>query len=497
MSHCSPWPYRAGTLLLTMCLAPLAHTADTLTFHQVLQRIIDSYPTVQVAVLQTQRARQETQKVESQLGWNLKGFAGYDRDLSFIFATTDRTSAGAGVSRQLSSGGTIGLDAAHIHEDSAAVFAPSFPNPANQTNLDLTYRQPLGKGAGNPTYTQGLAQAEAQINLARANQRGLYDDLARQAAELYYGAAGTLAALKSVERAIDRAQRLKRYILDNARLGIAEDKDVLQAEAQLRGRIAERQALIAAWHEQRTSLNRLIARAYDADFTTITRENGDAPKAPYDTLLATAEAYSPVLQRARANLQAADAQIALSRDTQRDTLDLVLAVGSRNRSGDAAGTAIDDSETVGGVRLEYSRALDRRGVDAVLRQAMLDRDIANEQIRTTRDDLRYRLSGVLSDIETRRQAVADYRAHVAAEEKKLQEAARRYRQGRTTTETLVQFENDLFNAELQLERQLIELSRQLFVRDLLLGSLWQGVRLPPTDVAAFSPRATPASENAP
>jgi len=494
---------RTATYLLISLFTALAFFAtvpgqagDALTYNQVLQRIIDNYPSVQVAVLQTQRARQETLKVESQLGWNVKGFAARERDLSFIFSSTDRTSAGAGLSRQLSSGGTVDLEAARIHEDTSAVFAPTLPNPVDQTNLDLTLRQPLGKGAGNPAYSQALAQAEAQISLARANQRGLYDDLARQAAELYYGSAGTLAALESVERAVDRAQRLKRYIENNTRLGIAEDKDVLQAEAQLRGRIAERQALIATWHEQRTQLNRLTARAYDADFSPVTHENGHAPAEPYDALLNMAEAYSPGLQSARASLNIAESQIALGRDTQRDTLDLVLAVGSRTRSGDTATGSVDDSETVGGVRFEYGRTLDRRGVDAILRQAMLDRDIANQQIRTVKDDIRYRLSGVLSDINTRRQAVADYRAHVAAENRKLDEAVRRYRQGRTTTETLIQFENDLFGAELQLDRQLIELSRQLFVRDLLLGTLWQGIQLPPADVAAFN-TTTPDAKPSP
>ena len=473
---------------LSLQSSPPVRAADAFTFHQVLQRIIDSYPTVQVAVLQTRRAQQEVLKVESQLGWNLNSFAAVNRDVSIIFEPTDRTSAGVGVNRQFSSGGRIGLDAAYIHEDSAGVFAPTLPNPVDQTNLDLSYRHPLAKGSGNPTYAQGLAQADAQLSLSHANQRGLYDSLARQAAELYYGGAGTQAALRSVERAIDRAERLKRYIRQNADLGIAEEKDVLQAEAQLRGRIAERQVLIATWREQRTALNRLLVRAYDADFAPVTRENGELPDNSYDRLLEIANVYSPDLQRAQANLSIADSQIALSRDTQRDTLDLVVAVGARNRSGDdAANNYLDETEAVGGLRLEYSRALDRRGVDAVLRQALIDRDIANEQIRTVKDDLRYRLSGVLTDIESRRQAVADYRAHVAAEDRKLKEAVRRYRQGRTTTEILIQFENDLFAAELMLERQLIELSRQLVTRDLLLGTIWRDVRLPVADRAAFEP----------
>jgi outer membrane protein TolC len=471
--------------------------ADSLTFHQVLQTLVDTYPSVQVAVMQTQRARQESLRVESQLGWTLNGFAGAGRDVSIVFSPTDRADIGAGVNRRLSSGGTVGLDASYAREDSGFVFSPGIPNPSHQTNVDLSYRQPLAKGAGNPEYNQGLVQAEAQLSLARANQRGLYDDLARQAADLYYGASGTLAALRSVERAVERGQRLKRYVQDNAKLGIAEDKDILQADAQLRGRLAERQGLIAVWREQRTQLNRLLNRAFDADFAPVTRENGDAPPEPLDVLMDTTRQYSPALSRAQANLSVADAQIALSRDSQRDQMDVVFSVGSRYRTGDSSTGSIDDSEAVGGVRFEYSRALDRRGVDAVLRQAMFDRDIALEQIRQVRDDLRYQLSGVLTDIETRTQAVADHRAYVTAEDAKLGEATRRYRQGRTTTEILIQFENDLFTAELQLERQLIELSRALIRRDLLLGRLWRDVRLPAGDVAAFAPEQPQAQGAAP
>ncbi len=466
--------------LALVCLAPLAvyvnaAATERLTFEQVLQRALDTYPALRIAELQLERARQENARVESQLGWNLGAQAGASRDVSIIFTPTDRTDVSANVSRKLSSGASIDIGAGLTREETTETFTPLIPNPSTTGAVDLSYRQPLARGAGNPSYNQGLVTAEAQVRIADADRRAAHDRLARQTADLFYAAGTTAARINNAERAIDRARRLKRFIQYNARLGLAERKDLLRIEAELRTRVAERRGLLVLWRQQRTSLNRLMGRPWDTELEPLIGDIFPPVTEDFSALLAEAERHSPDLLRNRAQVRATEAAIARSRDAQRDNVDLVLSLGNRTRSGDVLGDTIGDSEIVGALRLEYNRSLDRRGVDAEVRQALLDRDIALQDIKVVRHDLSYGLSGLLTEIDAGRTALRSYRARLAAERAKLADAEKRYRQGRIDTDRLIDFEGDLYAAELSLEQQLVELARRYTDLELLRGTLWRAI----------------------
>ena len=265
-------------------------------------------------------------------------------------------------------------------------------------------------------------------------------------------------------------------------MGLSEEKDLLQTDAQLQARIAERDVLLVVWQQQRTSLNRLMGRPFDASFTLQTAEVFE-PLAEASTLLTSeVQENSPDLQRQQAQLRLAESAIQRKRDAAKDKLDLVLSYGNRTRSGDTAlGGVVDDNARVGGVRLEYGRVLERGGPDAELDQAYLDRDIARQEIGKTRDDLRYDLSGLLAEIDATRAALTSYRNSQAREEAKLKEAERRYRAGRVETDRLIQYESELYFAELSVALQSIELARKHVQLAILRGTLWQraGLQGPP------------------
>jgi hypothetical protein len=83
---------------------------ESLTFRQVLQRVLGTDLSLQVAAMKVQRARQENPRVESQLGWALEGQAGVGRDTSPLLGTrVDRADASASLDRKLASGGSVGL----------------------------------------------------------------------------------------------------------------------------------------------------------------------------------------------------------------------------------------------------------------------------------------------------------------------------------------------------------------------------------------------------
>ncbi len=460
--------------LLAVWLVFPAKAAEPLHLEQVLARVLATYPSLEVAALQLERARLEQARIESTLGWNLGAQGGVARDVGLFGGTVDRTDVGASMNRSLKSGGTVGLQGSYLTEDSTTTISPLLPNPLETGRVDLSYRQPWGRGADNPTYALGLRSAQAGVTVADASEQALRDQIARQTADLYYAAAVTQARLASARAAITRAERLLKYIRANTDLGLTEVKDVLQAEAQLRTQQAEQDALQTAWAQQRTTLNRLMGQAWDTEFVPV------APAAPLAADLPAvwkeALAYSPELKRAKARVDLAETAIEQARDARRDRLDLVYSVGSRSRSGDTlAGTSVSESDVVGGVRAEYSRALDRRGADATLTQAHLDRDAARAEQRLIEEDVRYNAASLLAEIDAARVALDSAQARLTAEEKKFDEARERYRRGRTDTARLIDFERELSAAQLALEQQRIELARRRTALDVLRGAVWGSV----------------------
>jgi outer membrane protein TolC len=473
--------------VLAASLGGPADAAQTMTLAAVLQRAVDSYPSLPTADKRVARARDEIGAVESELGWNLGASAGLSRDASFLGLPTDRAEASTSLQRQLESGGSIGVSADYTHEDLSQSLSPSLPNPTDTVGLDLSYRRPLARGAGNPDYQQGLVSAQGAVELSRADRIAAYDALARETVDLFYAAALTRARIKNAKLTIDRAERLKRFVRDNMRLGIAEDKDMLQAEARLRSRRAELEALAVTWSQQRASLNRLMGRPWEAELVPAVDANAATALPPLPTLIEQAEAHSPDLARGRAQVRIAEASIERSRDARQDVIDLVYSIGTRSRSGDTADGTQNDDDVIGGVRVEYSRALDRRGVDAALNQAQLDRDIALQDMEVARHNLRYRVSGLTAEVEAARAALHSYRASLRTEKAKLNEAIERYRGGRIDTAELIQFENDLHTVELATEQQAVDLGRRHTELALLTGRLWDGINAPALRAEATAP----------
>ena len=465
----------AGTLVgLSLLASPLY--AQTMSFDQVLQKVVDHYPSLRTSEYQVEKARQESIKVESTLGWQLSAQGSVNHDLSLFGAPSDTVNLAGSLARKLDSGASLSVNADINRTDSDYAISPYLPNPATTTSLDVQYRQPLQRGVDNPDYVLDRDNAEVQQRLASAERASRYDQLASQLVDIYLGLARVQSQIANTEQAIVRSKRLKKYIARRFNLGLAEDKDRLQVEAQLKGHEATLQTLKQAQVKQVVALNRLMGREAQASLQL------QQPQAVFEhndmQLLPRVQQHSPALKSVDGRLQLAENSIRASRDARKDQLDMVVYLGNKTNAGDTAGGSLKDSEVVGGLRLEYNRGLDRRGYDAQLYQAQLDRYAAISDKRQVMEDLKYNLASLLADRDSVKQTIQAYALSVTSEQKKLQDAEKRYRQGRTDTDQLIQFEAQLSAAELNLELQRIELLGVEQKLRLLTGQLWDNIQYP-------------------
>ncbi len=457
-------------------MAPVVAVAtEELTLVQLVQRALENYPELALADLDLEHARLELPQVESRTGFMLGARGGYARELSFIGTPSDSFSVAGELNRTLGSGERIGLSASYRREDnSGGAFFRGYPNPADSINIDLSLRKPLRRGDENPEYQQGMIVAMEQTAIASANRREQRDRLAQQAIDLFCSTLFTGYRIANSQAAIERALRLRRYVTDRAGLGLAEEKDRLQAEARLRSERASLRSLQLLNRQQLVELNRLVGAPWDNRFDLLPAlEESPVSARDIDTLLAEAERHSPALERARARLEIARAVIERRRDARRDMLDLVFSAGIRNLSGDTGAEFMNRSDLAGGISLEYQKALDARSFDAALYQAQLERDRVLQEMESLRYQLRYRISGLVAEIVESRETVHSHQQRVAAESAKYRESARLYREARLDTSLLIQHEAELQAAELALQQQRVELLKRHATLALLRGKLYR------------------------
>ncbi|MFV2056373.1 MAG: TolC family protein [Thiohalomonadales bacterium] len=449
-----------------------------ISLDKVIQAVVDYYPSIKIASLQVDKVSQNAIRIRSRLGWNLNAGAGVSNYVGFTGSTVNQGEVGASVTRTLSWGDQLSFDAKAIWEDSERPFFQSFSNPGTVSSAGINYRHPLQQGKGNVSYHLALQDNEQNIQIARASLASLYNGLARQITFIYFSAAQTLSRLDNVRQSISRTRRLQKFINNRFSLGIAEDKDKLQVDAEYKSQVARLKALDVIWIEQQIALNRLMGIKWDKIFITELPKSTDASFKNFTEYLEQIKHYDPQLRQINAQIQLATNNIQLRREKKRNNMDIVMHFGQQKRSTDITFDGSDYSEVVGGLKLEYKNALDKTGSDAAIFQSQLDRDAALQQKYFREQELHYDVASLLAELKAARLSTHAYLDSVKTERAKLTEADERYKRGRIDVDLLLKFETQLSIAQLAYSLQTIDVARREYVLLRLRGEIWRSISLP-------------------
>jgi len=421
---------------------------DTIeTFDSFIQKILSNHESLMLAKNTILRTKSEIQVIESSLGWNLFASAGVNRSRSFIGAETTQSTISIGVNKLFQSGDSIQLKSNYNHDDSEFVVSGTQANPLSTTGVDLNYRIPLLQNKGNSQYRLGINKASTKYAEAVNSQLIIRDEITSHAIELYYGAAILAARLNTARQSINRAKKLKSHIQKNIDLGILEKGEILQSNAQIHNLQAQYQELKLVWEQSEIAINRLLGQPWNTAFKpkVIVSLNKNYNAVEINSIVKN---YSPRLKILSLNLKLADSVIALNRDNISSKLDMVFSVGTLNTQGPSATGTINDSDVVGGVRLEYQKAIDGRGFNSKLYQSQLDKENIRIQVLKLETDLNYDGFSLISNITRISKVNASYKKRHQTEIKKYKDIVNRYRAGRAKTNTVIQFENERTQAEL-------------------------------------------------
>lgn len=443
-----------------------------LTIYQVMQHVLDRYPSLKISEMEVAQAAEQRRQIESSLGWILNSAAGITHDLTGLGTPSDRLDVSSSVGRQLKSGATLSLSGSYRYEDSSLSFSPVLPNPAHTTRLDLSYRLPLSQGEGNPLYTEGLVSADAGLNLAKANHLLIRITLAEKVKDLFYSSVITQARRENAKQAVQRAKKLAVYINNNVKLGLSEKKDQLQAKAQLHSKLAELSAIQLEWKQLQNSLNRLMLEEWGKDIQPILIADINIKYSELNELMKLTETYHPAIKISQAKLDIAESQINSARDGKKDSVDLVMSVGSRTSNGNSTTGTVSEQDWAGEVSIQYKHLFNDDGVSSKYKQALLEKNIALQNIFKTKDDIRYNVSGLVAELESAKSAVKTAYQRLKSESLKLKEAEHRFRSGRADTAQIIQFQNEYSFAQLNYQNQKVDLNKRIIALQIYSGQFW-------------------------
>ncbi len=445
---------------------------ERLTIYQVMQRVLERYPSLKISEMEVAQAAEKRRQIESSLGWILNSAAGVTHDLTGLGTPSDRLDVSSSIARQLKSGATLSLSGSYRYEDSSLSFSPVLPNPAHTTRLDLSYRLPLSQGEGNPLYTEGLVSADAGLNLAKADQLLIRITLAEKVKDLFYSSVLTQARIKNAKQAVQRAKKLVVYINKNMKLGLSEKKDQLQSEAQLNTKLAELSAIQLEWKQLQNSLNRLMLEKWGKDIQPILLTTENIKYSKLNKLMKITESYHPAIRISQAKLDIAESQINSARDEKKDSVDLVMSVGTRTSDGKSTTSTVSERDWAGAVSIQYKHLFNDDGVSSKYKQALLEKNIALQNILKTKDDIRYNVSGLVAEIESAKSAVKMAYQRLKSESLKVKEAEYRFHSGRADTAQLIQFQNEYSFAQLSYQNQKVDLNKRIIALQIYSGQFW-------------------------
>ncbi|MFQ5582619.1 MAG: TolC family protein, partial [Mariprofundaceae bacterium] len=378
----------------------------------------------------------------------------------------------AGISKPLASGGTIGAEIDYTRT-SLGFVSPlasqlASVNPAYNNEINLSYRHPLLRGAGRPDYNEALTAAQSDILAAGLQQQIVAQGLSLQALDLHFRLASNDISVTLAEQAVGRARRLLNYQHMRERFGLIETADRLQAEALLAARKMELEQSRALRATNQAALNRLMLRAPNTPLAvTLDADHQDIQSPDFAAAVESARINRPELKALDAQLQAAESRLLLARDSERTQLDVVAELGTRSLDG-SAGIALKKgfgiNDRFAALSLELSDAVGDNGAKSAIRKAELTRQRVLAEKTRMLELIKDDLSAAITTITTGRATLASARKREAAEKLKFEAEVKRYREGRSDTATIVQFEGDLRIAALQAELQrisLLQAERQL------------------------------------
>jgi len=441
------------------------------SLEQFIAESISKFSDLKIAQFNVNRLAYDLDKAASQLGWVLTASGGYSRKASSFGIQSDAVDLDVGGRRLLESGHSISLSGKHEYNDSEQLLFGSTPNPSDTTNLSLGYRIPLLKGEGNKAYLFSIEKAKIEKQIALLSKNKVREDLTLKLIDIFYAVSILDARLNTSKKSLIRTKKLRHYIKNNINLGLLEKGEILQIDSQIFDLKLEQQRILDLKEQQAISINHFLEKPYNTNVEFVHESIGMDMLADDELVINNVINHNFDIKISKLQLGLLDTALSLSRDNEKSKLDLVMSVGAQRYAGTGATGSVDDIDATGMLRLEYENALDKRTFSSERLQIQIDRQTNIEEQYKLNKDVEYEILGLMRNIDKLKKIVDLSKARNSNENNKYVDILKRYKNGRSETNTVIQFDNERIRSELDYDTERFELDKRLKILQLKQGLL--------------------------
>lgn len=448
----------------TGVVAEVPAAGQELQLHQAILTALENNFSFQADSLNPEIASQSI--IQSESFFDTELFASgqvsqSEQDITFEETTgtsSDNRSWQVGARKRLSYGTTITAQSNLDRRNTDAVV--NFSNLSQSADLALSIRQPLLRGFGKDVNTAGIQSAIAGYSVARESVRESLYQLLADTERAYWVVARVQAQLALNESALEVAETLLTEARERARVGIATNIDVLQAEAsraQRKEEIIETKRVLGDAVDQLFTYMGIFAP--DLEVLETPLRVAEMPESmeefsDFARVWNLAKARDPILAQQEAIIEQKEWQRRAARNETRPNLDLVLSGAYTGLDNEKASTAFDNALDRNGhfwaVGFEFSMPWQMRGAKAALRSA--EKELEQEDIRFNelQQSLFRQVRAAWRNLDSVGQSLEAARLTVSLQEASFEREMSKYEEGISAFRDVLEVQRDLDQARIRL-----------------------------------------------
>ena len=376
---------------------------------------------------------------------------------STVFGTkTGQTSYAFGVSRKLPTGTEISIDASNTRNFTNSPFATL--NPYHEARAGISLRQPLGKNFFGLIDRADIKITKIDIENAQYSSLDDIEEALYNAQVAYWNFVLKCEELRITEGMRQEAQRLYNIYKEKANIGLVERVDLFAAEANLKTREAN-VLLVELQKEQAKNDLFFFINVDDLSIKLAPRELLQIDPYSVDLYQALTEAveYRRDYKSIKNQLEADDINIVVRRNERWPQIDLEASFtrNGLNRKYKPSWEEVGGKnyrELFVGLSIKFS--LEKQEEDANIEEANLQKEQDLLLLKRTERLIFKEIHNQVKEVNTLKDEVLLIFAIADLQENKQKEEFKRLKYGRSNSDLIIRYAEDVLQARLALAKSL-------------------------------------------
>ncbi|MFH1460122.1 MAG: TolC family protein [Candidatus Omnitrophota bacterium] len=465
---------------------PKTGQAVSLSLKETSELALKNNLDIQIAKFDAYINRTALPESESVFDTYLNAYATYLNDQqktasAFLGTKTVTNVYGVGLTKKTPAGTTLGVELSDSRNFSNSSFTSL--SPSHEANVKFTLQQPLGNNFFG-LIDRGKIKI-TRFNIANNDFSTLQriEEYLAQTQTAYWNLSFAYKQTQIAQKMLEKAETLYKIFQDKQALGLVEAAETCAAEANVQTRQVNLQQ---AQHQLFAANNELLYLLHEEDLSVQISPTdffgiSKLPPVPLVKILQTAIANRRDYQQAKNNLAAYNIDLKIKENSTWPQIDLNASF-AQNGLEASQSTAWDNMSQEDNpelyLGLSVQMSLENRAAAAGREKAQQQKTKALIELKKIEHKIAVEINNAYDQLKNKQQSVQLNKTIVDLQEKKLNFEETRFARGRSNSDTLIRYQDDLLNAQLNFSRANFEYKKAIIDLQLQEGSLlkeyWQG-----------------------